>query len=182
MTPLTIMMPLYHFSEDPDIVEFRPHRARTSTRNEALVWAIDEWHAPMYYVPRDCPRACFWPGDATTEDDRERWFGCVRARMVIAVETVWIERIRTTVLYRYTMPSHRFALNDAIAGHHVSRERVVPLAVEPVGDLVDAILAANVELRVTPTLVPLWRRVVASTLEFSGTRLRNARDWPDDLR
>jgi hypothetical protein len=34
-----------------------------------------------------------------------------------------------------------------------------------------------VELRVTPTLVPLWGRVIRSTLEFSGTRLRNAQGY-----
>ena len=36
------------------------------------------------------------------------------------------------------------------------------------------------QLRVTPVLIDLWRRVIASTLEFSGTRLRNA-DGFDEL-
>ena len=142
-----------------------------------VVWAIDAWHAPMYFLPRDCPRACFWPGERTSHDDRERWFGGVDARMVIAVEAAWLDRIRTTTLYRYTMPGATFVLNDATAGHYVSREPVVPLGVEPMGDLLAALVDAGVELRVTPKLVELWRRVIASTLEFSGTRLRNAKGW-----
>ena len=31
-----------------------------------------------------------------------------------------------------------------------------------------------VELRVVPTLLPLWESVLASTLDYSGIRLRNA--------
>jgi len=50
----------------------------------------------------------------------------------------------------------------------------VPLSVEPVGDLLDAIVSAGAELRVTPRLLEMWKRIIESTLEFSGTRLRNA--------
>lgn len=168
-------MPLYHFSEEPDIRVFVPRAPRERPHIEALVWAIDEWHAPMYYVPRQCPRACFWPSDRTTDDDRERWFGSVEVRMIIAVESAWLERIRTTTLYRYTMPGAPFEqARDDSSGHYVTRETVEPLSVEPVGDLLDAIAAANVELRITPSLIELWQRVIVSTLEFSGTRLRNA--------
>ena len=170
---------LYHFSEDPDITRFEPHVAPTSIVDESLVWAIDEWHAPMYYLPRDCPRACFWPGPQTTDEDRERWFGGIEARMVIAVESRWLERIRATRLYRYALPEETFSLNDATAGHWVTREAVAPLSVEPIDDLLAAIAAAGVELRVTPTLLEMWRRVIASTLEFSGTRLRNAEGWTE---
>ncbi|HEV2124841.1 MAG TPA: hypothetical protein VGW38_19000 [Chloroflexota bacterium] len=171
------MPPLYHFSEDPSIEVFMPHRAPTSNRDEPYVWAIDEWHAPMYYVPRDCPRACFWPGPETTDADRRRWFEYVQARMVIAIETAWLERLRATALYRYTMPDASFRLLDATAGHWVSRGTVEPLSVEPVGDLLTALAGADVELRITPALVPLWRLVIRSSLEFSGTRLRNAHGY-----
>jgi hypothetical protein len=133
----------------------------------------------MYYVPRDCPRACFWPGPQTSDADRERWFGGIAARMVIAVESTWLARIRSTTLYRYAMPEETFVLNDATAGHWVSRADVVPLSVEPVGDLLDALANAGAELRVTPRLVDVWARVIESTLEFSGTRLRNAVGWDE---
>jgi hypothetical protein len=167
-------VPLYHFSEEPDIRIFQTRPGRVP---EALVWAIDECHAPMYFFPRDCPRACFWPGPQTTAEDRERWFAGIEAKMVIAVESAWLERIRSARLYRYTLPEDGFELHDATAGHWVSRSPVSPLSVEPVGDLLAALADAGVELRITPALTELWSRVIASTLEFSGTRLRNAQGW-----
>lgn len=171
------MPALYHFSEDPAIGAFTPHRAPTSNRDEEFVWAIDEWHAPMYLFPRDCPRACFWPGPKTSPADRARWFDTVEARMVIAVESGWLERIRTTSLYRYTMPDESFELLDPTAGHWVAQEAMTPLYMEPAGDLLAALTASDVELRFTPSLIPLWRSVIRSTLAFSGTRLRNAKDF-----
>jgi hypothetical protein len=173
---------LYHFSEDPGIARFDPHIARTSlTQDRAFVWAIDEWHAPMYYVPRDCPRACFWAGDGTSAEDRERWFAFVPARFVMAIESDWLPRLRSTRLYRYAMPEASFLPKDAIAGHFVSEESVVPLDVEPVGDLLQAIADAGVELRITPRLAPMWRRVWRSTLCYSGTRLRYAKGHPEEF-
>jgi hypothetical protein len=167
---------LFHFSEDPTIALFEPRRESRSgaAYDEAYVWAIDEWHAPMYYLPRDCPRACFWPQDATTAADRERWFSGIAARMVIAVETGWLERIRETTLFRYRMPAPGFVLHDATAGHWVSREPVAPLAVEPVGELIAAIVDAGVELRITPLITDLWLQLIETSLAWSGTRLRNA--------
>ncbi len=170
-------MKLYHFSEDGDIASFAPHVPEHRDDVDAFVWAIDEEHAPMYYLPRDCPRACFWPGEGTTDDDRERWFGGIEARMVIAVEAGWLERIRSATLYRYEMPPDTFTLNDANAGHWLSRERVEPLNVAPVGDLLTALADSNVELRVTPRIMRLWQRVIDSTFAYSGTRLRNARGY-----
>jgi len=38
---------------------------------------------------------------------------------------------------------------------------------------------AEIELRIVPNLWPLWDRVVASTLDFSGIRLRNAQPRGD---
>ncbi len=170
---------LYHFSENLGIVRFEPHVARTSESREAFVWAIDEWHAPMYYTPRDCPRACFWAGPETSAADRDLWLGPVRARMVIAIESSWLERLRATALYRYRFDAARFALRDPIAGHWVSPEPVAPIGVEPVGDLLRALAAADVELRITPSLIGLWERVIRSSLAFSGTRLRNAKGIED---
>jgi hypothetical protein len=77
------------------------------------------------------------------------------------------------------MPEATFRLNDATAGHHVSTEPVEPLSIEAVGDLLEALIAADVELRITPRLVDLWKRVIESTLEFSGTRLRNAEGYAE---
>jgi hypothetical protein len=129
----------------------------------------------MYFFPRDCPRACFWPVSETSDADRERWFGGITARMVIAVESGWFDRIRSTTIYRYTMPAETFCLRDATAGHWVSSETIRPLDVVAIDDLQGALIDAGVELRVTPRLLDIWSRVVASSLAFSGTRLRNAR-------
>lgn len=176
-------MPLYHFSEDASITLFEPHVAKTSAiRDEAFVWAIDEWHAPMYYVPRDCPRACFWAGENTTAEDRERWLHGLEPRFVMVIESGWLERMRSTTLYRYEMPPEMFSSMGHEGGHFTSREAVQPLSVEPVGDPLAAIAEADVELRITPRLGPMWRRVwQESTLLFSGTRLRNALGYPEEF-
>jgi hypothetical protein len=168
-------MPLYHFSEGPHIRIFEPRRSRISS--EAHLWAIDEWHAPMYYFPLDCPRACFWPGSQTSAEDRERWFGGIDASTVIGVEAAWLDRIRSAKLHRYALPDDTFELRDSIAGRWVSASAVAPLAVEPVGDLLGALAESGLELRVTPALTDLWSRVIASTPDFSGTRLRNTQGW-----
>jgi hypothetical protein len=52
-------------------------------------------------------------------------------------------------------------------------ERVV------VDDLLGRHASARIELRVTPSIWPFWRRVTASTVEFSGSRLPNAVPHPD---
>ena len=46
------------------------------------------------------------------------------------------------------------------------------------GDLLARHADAGIELRMVDNLWPLWERVVASTLEFSGIRLRNAKPRP----
>jgi hypothetical protein len=99
----------------------------------------------------------------------------------MCIESRWLDRLRTAELYRYVMPEATFERGPG-GTHWVSREPVVPLSVEPVGDLLAAIAEANVELRVTPLLGPLWRRVWReSTLEFSGTRLRYAAGYPEEF-
>jgi hypothetical protein len=156
MAPWESVIPLYHFSEDATIERFVPRAPLAHPEHEPLVWAIDAWHAPIYYLPRDCPRIGFWPLPTTTPADRERWFGAASGRMVIAIESAWLDRLRTARLYRYLMPEESFeSLHDH--GVHVSRQPVVPRRVEPVGDLLEALTAAEVELRICPSLVPLPR-------------------------
>jgi hypothetical protein len=92
-------MALYHFSDDPDIAVFQPHFAKTSSvQDEPLVWAIDEWHSPMYFVPRQCPRACFWAGQKTTDQDREQWLNHLTPRFVMVVESDYLIRLYAVVL------------------------------------------------------------------------------------
>ena len=164
MTPL-----LYHFSEEPGIAVFAPRTLPARPELTApLVWAIEASHQQMYLFPRDCPRALLWPVATTTDEDRAAWFA--------HVEYAWLERIRTTTLYRYTLPAATFHdLDDA--GMWVSRETVAPERVEVVDDLLGALRDDGVELRVLDRLTPLrgvWER---TTLHWSGIRLRNAQDW-----
>lgn len=171
-------MELYHFSEDPTIERFVPRAPLAHPEVEPLVWAIDAWHAPMYFVPRDCPRVCGWPLPTTTPKDHARFFSYVSGRMIVAIEAGWLGRLQTTQLYRYVMPTEHFeSLHDV--GMYVSRATVVPLRVEPVGDLVAALLSVPVELRVCSSLVPLADALIASTLHFSLIRMRNAQGWVD---
>jgi hypothetical protein len=170
---------LYHFSEEPGITVFEPRVAPSTIVTEPVVWAITADRQVMYFFPRDCPRACFWPGTHTTDADRERLFGTGEARMVIAIEAAWLDRVRATTLYRYEMPPETFHPRDEGAGHWISSEAVVPRHVEAIDDLLGAIVGERVELRIMASLVALWKSVVQSTLDFSGTRLRNAAGWSE---
>ena len=130
-------MPLYHFSEDPSIERaFAPRSPLAHPETEPLVWANDDWHAPVFFLQRDCPRACFWPLPTTTPDDLARFWDYTACRMVIAVEWAWLQRIQTSTLYRYTFAEDPFVpVQDY--GVHVSRETVVPIDVTPMGDLLE---------------------------------------------
>lgn len=166
---------LWHASDDPNIAIFRPHRAPTALIDDDLVWAVDDERVPAYWFPRDCPRATFWIGPRATPGDAALLNG---ARRVHAIEWDWWERFRIARVFLYLMPPDTFAVHDADAGYFVSREPVAPLARIEIDDLVRKHAESGVELRVMTDLWPLWDRVVASTLEFSGIRLRNARPRP----
>jgi hypothetical protein len=56
-----------------------------------------------------------------------------------------------------------------------SSEPVEPVELVELGDLVERHEDAGIELRTEPALLRFWTSVVASTLEYSGIRLRNAR-------
>jgi RimJ/RimL family protein N-acetyltransferase len=175
---------LFHFSEDPSIEVFEPRPVRVPAErppgqdwlNGALVWAIDAWHAPMYFFPRDCPRVLMWRRPVTTEEDLDRWWRGDRARRMQAhIEAAWLERMRATPIYRYAFEPGPFErLQDA--GMAVSRTTVRPVSVEPVGDPEAALAAADVQLHVMADLLPL-KGLWDSSLQASGVRLRNAAGW-----
>jgi hypothetical protein len=165
---------LFHFSEESSIARFEPHVAATAATDDALVWGIDADHQDLYFFPRECPRVTFHGLPSTTDADRWRFLGLSTARRVAAVEAGWLDRIRATQLYRYRLPAGGFEPREPNAGYWVSRDVVVPVGVEPVGDLLTALTAAGVEVRIVPTLWPLYEAVVASTLGFSIIRWHNA--------
>jgi 8-oxo-dGTP pyrophosphatase MutT (NUDIX family) len=72
------------------------------------------------------------------------------------------------------MPPETFECIDEGAGYFVSREPVIPLRVEAVNDPMIELLKWDVELRFLPDLWRLRDAVVASTLQYSIIRMRNA--------
>ena len=145
------------------------------------MWAIDDEHAPAYYFPRDCPRVLVWGTPTSTPEDVARFLGHTQAKWVAAIEGAWLERMRTAELFAYRFPAETFEPVDD-AWMYISRKAVTPLGVEPVGDLLGRLRDQNIEVRITPSLWPLWNAVIGSTLHFSGIRLRNAAPPPADLK
>ena len=168
---------LWHVSEDDSIRAFRPHRSPTALGGEELVWAVDTRHLPLFWFPRDCPRGTFWAGPATTSDDAERFLHATPSR-VHAIEGAWLGRVRAAHVVAYRLPEETFAPHPEVGGYWISRESVEPVELVELDDLLSRHAEAEIELRVMPNLWPLWDRVAASTLEFSGIRLRNARPPP----
>lgn len=167
---------LYHFSEESDIRTFTPRKLDYRPDEPAQVWAIDEFHAPHYYFPRDCPRVCIWPYERTMEEDKLRFFGHSAVQRVIAVEAGWLGSIRTTQLYRYTFSDDGFEIYDRNAGYYTSIQEVKPVSVDPVGDLLSALCDTGIELRFTPSLMPLQEGILQSTVNFSMIRMKYAKE------
>lgn len=171
-----------HFSEDPTLTRFVPHVAATAQQPEAYVWAVDQGRAPDYWFPRQCPRAMAWARPATSEKDRALILGPGGGERVHAVEYGWLEAMRTAQLYAYRFAAADFAPFDATDEPHaqVCSRTVRPLGpAERVGDLFALHEQAGIQLRVLPNLWTFWDAVTASTLGFSGIRLRNAAPRPE---
>lgn len=149
------MTALWHFSEDPTIEVFLPRRRELHALDEELVWAVDSDRAWVYWFPRDCPRVCWWERDGR----------------FAATEGVWLERMRSTQLYAYRLPPETFEPWDKF---FISREAVAPLELVEVGDLLDRHVSAGIELRIVPSLLPLFDTVRETADDFSAIRLRNA--------
>jgi hypothetical protein len=161
---------LFHISEESGIERFEPRPSEYAS--EPIVWAIDAEHLRNYLVPRDCPRVTFYAGRETTVADVERFLGSSSA--VIAVESGWLERLRSCRLYCYHLPPETFECIDECAGYFVSRVPVAPMRVEVFDDLIAELLNRGVELRFMLSLWSLRDAVVASSLQFSLIRMRNA--------
>jgi hypothetical protein len=175
-------MRLFHFSEENNIDVFMPRPVKVASSrapgqewlNGPLVWAIDDWHQPMYLFPRDCPRVFVWPTASTTPEYLTAYKKMTSCRMVAHIELSWLDRLSQTTIYRYELSPDGFEdLGDA--GAWVSRAPSMPLNVERIDNIEKALEKAGVELRVLPslkTLAPLWD----TSLHVSSIWLRDALD------
>ena len=166
--------PLLHFSEDPTITLFEPHVPATNPNHAPAVWAIDAEHAPAYWFPRDCPRGTVWANDEAQSDVLARTFH-TSSRRVQATELGWLDRMRSATLFAYEFDPTPFKRWTDADGQWIATSAVEPIAVRPVGDLLDRHADAGIELRFVESLAPFWSAVTASGLPFSGIRLGNAR-------
>jgi hypothetical protein len=141
---------------------------------EPVVWAVDTRHLPLFWFPRDCPRGTFWARPETTDADVERFLDGDRSRRVHAIEAAWLDRVRRARVFAYRLPEATFRPHATVGGYWVSTAAVEPLEMVELGDLLALHADAGIELRIVSVIWPLWDRIVASTLEFSGLRLRNA--------
>jgi len=164
---------LFHVSEENGIERFEP---RAALGGEPLVWAIDDDRLRNYLVPRDCPRVTYYAGRQTTDADVARFLGSSHA--VMAIEYAWLERLEACRLYCYGLPTETFQCTDECAGYFVSRRPIVPTSLHIIADPIAELARRGVELRILPTLWPLRDAVVASSLQFSIIRMRNAAPRP----
>jgi len=166
---------LLHFSENPHIGVFRPHVARTAAESEAYVWAVDEAHAPAFWFPRDCPRACCWRGDRALSKAGTALLGLGATDRMHGIESDWFGRVRDCRLFVYRLDPRPFRLHNEEAGFWTAQQEVRPLSVEPVGDLLERHAEAGIELRIVPDLWPLIDTIIASGAYFSIIRKANAK-------
>jgi hypothetical protein len=148
--------------------------AGTSNDTDSLVWAIDHTHAPSYWFPRDCPRACCWAGEHAVSAAGVSLLGLGGASRLHAIEARWLEQMRECRLYQYEFDPAPFKSKIAGAGYWVSDAEVTPLSVSPVGDLLARHVEAGIEVRIVSNLWPLIDAIVASGLDFSIIRKANA--------
>ena len=187
MTPSDLVLPglpsgprdaIYHFSENPDIKVFRPRRSRPLPgypEGRDVVWGIDEYHAPLYLFPRECPRIVLWALERSTRSDIDRWIGPSQPRMAAFIEKRWFPTLLSCRLYRYTFDPTAF-VDTGDHGTHVSTSTVKPASVEPVGPLLDQREEAGVRFESVESL-QIMAGSVDSSLHFSGVRLGNAATW-----
>jgi hypothetical protein len=162
---------LFHISEEAAICRFEPRPSPFT--DHPVVWAIHEDRLHNYLTPRDCPRVTYFATAQTTPADVARFLG--ESRAVVAVEGVWLERWRSCQLYKYHLPSDTFSCIDDGAGYHVSREPVEPMQAEVIADPLAAVIGLGVEVRFLENLWALRDAVIASTVQFSIIRMRNAK-------
>ena len=96
------------------------------------------------------------------------------AMRVHAIESAWLDRMRTAVIYRYEFDPVPFNPWEDADGQWISNVEVAPVSVTPIGDLLEAHVDAGIELRIVPSLWPLHDVARTGEFDFSLVRMRNA--------
>ncbi len=165
---------VYHYSGDGAIRRFAPHVPSTNPSHPPAVWAIDEFHAPLYWFPRDCPRVSVWAYDQAQQATLSELFDTEASR-ICAAESAWLPLIGNARVYRYCFDAAGFRPSAEADGQYISASAVIPARVEPVDDLLALHAEHEVELRFTPRLGRLVDRMLESALPFSFVRIRDAK-------
>lgn len=164
---------LFHVGDAPGVTRFEPRPSPTPhpAVDRPCVWAVDDSHVVNYLTPRHCPRITFRAGPDTAAADIERFL--LGARRVVAIEAAWLDRLNAGALSIYELPPERFDLIDANAGYWISYVAVGPIRETRRTNLLAALIAAGVEVRLLQDFRGLADAVAASTLEFSIIRKHN---------
>lgn len=169
-------MRLFHVSEQPDIIKFKPRIPSRDDldKNVGLVWAIDDFHLPNFLTPRNCPRIGYHIGPKTTEQDKADFFSSPSVSHGLLLEHKWFDTIASTTLYIYEFNPVDFALQDAAAGYYVATKTQLPLARYELTDLFSELRKRNVEIRIVDNLWHFADKVKRSSLDWSLCRMAYA--------
>jgi hypothetical protein len=83
------------------------------------------------------------------------------------MEAGWLSRMQGCRLYAYRLPAEVFRPHE-VGGYWMADQPVEAVERVVVDDLVGRHADAEIELRVTPSIWPFWRRVVNSTVESAA--------------
>ncbi|MBS1703070.1 MAG: hypothetical protein JST12_15500 [Armatimonadetes bacterium] len=179
-------MGLFHFSDRGDISRFSPRPPVRHPDAEPLVYAIDEWHSPLYLFPRDCPRIGLWPTDTTSAADREAFSGPGRMRLLIDRE--FEEALHRETIFRYEFDPAQGFIDCQDHGVWVSRQDVVPTSIEIIFDMQKALRRQGIEVEVVPSLAEAaWeffdfdKKQFRTTLHVSMIRMSLLPDWEHEV-
>lgn len=168
---------VYHYSEEPNIEVFHPRAPLRHPDEEPLVYAIDEWHSPLYYFPRDCPRVGVWPLPDSDEGEVMLFNALVNQRMLLAIDQSWEVRHKAAKLYRYTFSLEGFE-ETGDHGCWVSRDSQIPIDCSSLTDLPKLIENAGAYLGIVPDLAKFAREwPVTTTMHVSMIRMSNLPNW-----
>ena len=170
------MRRLYHFSDQGEIGVFHPRAPLAHPEERPAVYAIDEWHQPLYFFPRECPRIGVWPVAATTAADRATFTEMGSARMLLFADHSWKSRCEEASVWRYEFASDGF-IDCEDHGCFVSYVPQTPISVTELKHLPNEILSAGCAVHFVDLLEESTRWLVPTTLHVSMVRMRNLDGW-----